>query len=278
MKGNQKIYKKNRTVIGIVCIALAAVVVLLLNPVFSRAFSARTEIVRLRQDVAEGTKIEKSMLQIVEVGKYGLPENVITNIDDVVGQYAAADLFKDDYILPDKVIPQLTTAELMFAQLDGTRQAMSLSISDFANGMSGKLQGGDIISIIVTDSVAKTSTILPELKYVQVVSATTATGIDTDDYKNLDDDEDNLPASITVLVSETQAEILAKYNRENALHFALVCRRDNKNAEAFLKEQDKFLGITTTMISAEDDKKINDEEKGNTADNNNENKGEDSNG
>ncbi len=268
MKNSKKVYSKNRTLIGLICAILAILVVFALNPVFSKAFAARTTIVRVKSDINEGTKIEKSMLEIVEVGKYGLPENIITDIELVIGQYAATDLVADSYILPDNIIPQLTTAELMFGRLDGTRSAMSLTISNFANGLSGKLQGGDIISIIVTESDSKESRIPEELKYVQVVSATTATGIDTDDHKNLADEEEKLPTTITVLVSDVQAELLAEYNNKNGLHFTLVCRRDNKLAEEFLKAQDEVLGITTTIISPDEeetktDNSSNDENKDN---------------
>ena len=62
----------------------------------------------------------------------------------------------------------------MLATLNGSKVAVSVTIDTFAAGLSGKLQNGDIISLIVVDKNAGTSAILGELKYMKVITTTTA--------------------------------------------------------------------------------------------------------
>lgn len=85
-----------------------------------------------------------------------------------------------DYILTENVSVSLLAENAYLYNLDGTQQAMSLTIPSLANGLSGKLQSGDIISIIASDFRRTGETVIPpELKYVEVISVTTKTGEDS---------------------------------------------------------------------------------------------------
>ena len=48
-------------------------------------------------------------------------------------------------------------------------------------------------------------------------------------------------ATVTLLVTPGQAELLAQYNSVTSLHFALVYRGDKDKADAFIKAQDDYL-------------------------------------
>ena len=50
-------------------------------------------------------------------------------------------------------------------------------MDSLAAGLSGKLQAGDIITLIITDKNGETK-IPPELKYVKVITTTTQDGVD----------------------------------------------------------------------------------------------------
>ena len=80
------------------------------------------------------------------------------------------------------------------ANLDGTKQAISVTIKSFATGLSGKLQSGDIVSVIVADYPEDGETTIPaELQYVEIISVTASTGYDanTGEAKG---DEKELPS------------------------------------------------------------------------------------
>ncbi|WP_432409207.1 RcpC/CpaB family pilus assembly protein [Wukongibacter sp. M2B1] len=55
----------------------------------------------------------------------------------------------------------------------GDRRAIAVTLRNFASGLSGKLQNGDIVSVYVADYGDKKETLSPiELKYVEVLAVT----------------------------------------------------------------------------------------------------------
>ena len=58
---------KNRTIIGIVCMILAVAMTFAIAPVVNRLTSDTTTVVRLKQEVARGTKITEDQVETVKV-------------------------------------------------------------------------------------------------------------------------------------------------------------------------------------------------------------------
>ena len=131
---------RNRTVIGVLCILLALIICFGVTPLFSRSASEKTEIVRVTKDIKEGDEITAEMVQTVEVGAYNLPQNLMTDKKEVVGKYATADLAAGDYILSSKLSAVPAAENAYLYNLDGKKQAISVTIKSFATGLSGKLE------------------------------------------------------------------------------------------------------------------------------------------
>ena len=72
---------KNRTVIGVICILLALIICFAVTPLFNKAISDKTEIVRVVKPVKIGEEITADKVSVVEVGAYNLPEDVVRNLD-----------------------------------------------------------------------------------------------------------------------------------------------------------------------------------------------------
>ena len=140
---------KNRTVIRIICMVLAAAVTFGVAPLVNRLTSDTTTVIRVSADVKQGSQITDAQVETAEVKADTLPTGVITQKAQVVVKYAAS---------------------------NGSKVAVSITIDTFAAGLSGKLQNGDIISVIVTDKDAGKTSIPAELKYVKVITTTTAGG------------------------------------------------------------------------------------------------------
>ena len=138
---------RNRTVIGVLCILLALIICFGVTPLFSRSASEKTEIVRVTKDIKEGDEITAEMVQTVEVGAYNLPQNLMTDKKEVVGKYATADLAAGDYILSSKLSAVPAAENAYLYNLDGTKQAISVTIKSFAVGLSGKLESGDTVTM-----------------------------------------------------------------------------------------------------------------------------------
>ena len=231
---------RNRTVIGVLCILMALIICFGVTPLFSRSASEKTEIVRVTKDIKEGDEITAEMVQTVEVGAYNLPQNLMTDKKEVVGKYATADLAAGDYILSSKLSAVPAAENAYLYNLDGTKQAISVTIKSFATGLSGKLESGDIVTVIVADYQGKGETAIPpELQYVEVISVTASSGYDANTGEVVDEKE--LPSTVTLLVTTEQAKVLAELEQDSELHLALVYRGTPENAAKFIAAQDALI-------------------------------------
>lgn len=237
---------KNRTVIGLGCIILSLILCFGLTPLLNSAVRAKTEIVRISDTVKKGEVITAAKLERVRVGAYNLPQGIVKSKAEAVGKYALAELQKGDYILTAKLSTAPLSEFQYLSELDGTKQAMSITIKTFAAGLSGKLEPGDIIALI---SAASGNTGIieapPELQYVKVLAVTLDTGTDKEyeTGKQKDGDEEKkLPATLTLLVNSEQAKVLAGLEQIGNLHAALVYRGAKKTADKFLAAQEKYFG------------------------------------
>lgn len=240
---------KNRTIIGIVCIVLALIVTFAVAPMVNKISDSRTDIVRMKKDVDQGHLISDDDIEIVTVGSHGLAIDTITKKEDVVGKFAACDLKVGDSLFPSKLSLTSDSADDVFHTLNGEKQAISITISTFAGGLSGKLENGDIISLIVFDNDTNEAFIPAGLTYVKVITTTTQSGFDKDEVTPNEDGTYELPTTVTLLVNPAQAQMLVEYENTGVIHADLVYRGDSKTAQKFLDAQDLYF----EMLEAEDE-------------------------
>lgn len=234
---------KNRTIIGIVCIVLALVVTFAVAPLVNKLSDSRTDIVRLKSDIVQGHMIQESDIEVVTVGSTGLPTNIITKKEAVVGKFAACDLKANTDLLQSMISDKSDSADDVFHTLDGKKQAISITISSFAGGLSGKLENGDIVSLVIFENETNEATIPGGLTYVKVITTTTAEGFDKDELTPNEDGTYELPTTLTLLVNPTQAKMLVEYENRGVIHADLVYRGDSKTAQKFLDAQDLYFEL-----------------------------------
>jgi pilus assembly protein CpaB len=234
---------KNRIVVGVLCIVLSLLICFGLTPLFNKGISQKTEIVRVTKEIKVGEIITQDKVKTVEVGGYNLPENIIRTKANAVGTYALADLSIGDYILNTKVSKTPSAENAYLYHLDGSKQAISITIKSFANGLSGKLQSGDIVSVIAPDYKKQGATVIPpELKYVEVISVTASNGYDANTgEQETSKDEKELPSTVTLLVTPEQGNLLASLESDGKTHLSLVYRGEESNVKKFLEMQSKVL-------------------------------------
>lgn len=234
---------KNRTVIGLIAIILSFAICFGITPLYNNALKSKTEVIKVTQNITKGEVITAEKISIAEIGGYNLPKSILKNKENVVGKYAKTDLYKDDYILNTKVSDNPITDDEYLLGLDGNKNAISITIKSLAAGLSGKLQTGDIISIIASDYGEFRETIIPvELQYVKVLAVTTSHGEDKQYYTDNENNQENeLPSTVTLLAYRTQAKLLAELEEKSRIHVSLVYRGSKENAQKFLDEQDKVI-------------------------------------
>lgn len=235
-------FLKNRTVLGVICIVAALLICFGITPLFNKSLANKAEVVRVTKQIKSGEKITADMVKTVEVGSFNLPENVARNPYAVIGKYAAADFMEGDYILTSKVEVEPAAENAYLYHLDGKKQAISISVKAFANGLSGKLKSGDIVSVIAPDYKKQgTTEILPELKYMEVIAVTAPSGNDANTEVQEEGEEKELPGTVTLLAAPEQSKLLAELEAEGKIHLSLVYRGERENAEKFVAAQDAIL-------------------------------------
>lgn len=156
----------------------------------------------------------------------------------------ASPMTKNEYALSTKISDVPSSENAYLYGLTGEKRAISVTIPSFAGGLSGKLISGDIVSIIACDYQEKGETVVPdELQYVEVIAVTDKAGHDeaVTEYKPDGEEETSLPATITLLVTPGQANILAQLEAEGEIHVALVYRGTPENCAKFIEAQAKIL-------------------------------------
>ena len=231
---------KNRTIIGIVCIVLALIVTFGVAPLVNKMADSRTDIVRMKKDVEQGHLISENDIEVVTVGGHGLADGTITKKEEVVGKFAACDLKVGDSLFSSKLSDKSDSADDVFHTLNGEKQAISITISSFAGGLSGKLENGDIISLIVYKNDTREAIIPAGLTYMKVITTTTQKGFDKDEVTPNEDGTYELPTTVTLLVNPEQAKLLVQYENTGVMHANLVYRGDSKEAQKFLDAQDRY--------------------------------------
>ena len=225
---------KNRTVIGVICMVVAVAITFLIAPLVNRLSTDSTEVIRLAQDVKQGVQITVDHLEVAKVKTDSIPDGTLNDPKEIIGKYASSMLYAGDYLTAAKLTGEANTASDVFASLDG------VTIDTFAAGLSGKLENGDIISMIVVNKDTGKATIPAALKYMKVITTTTAGGIDQDSIVKNEDGSYEIPSTVTLLANTEQAKLLAKYEADTTLTVALVYRGTAENAKKFLDKQDEY--------------------------------------
>lgn len=228
---------RNRTVLGILCIVVSLVICFGITPLYNKGLSQKETIVRVSRAVKEGEQLTRSVLKEVEVGSYNLPDNVFRSMEEVEGMYTTANLVVDDYILDTKVSAEPAAENKYLYSLTGEKQAISITIDSFAQGLSGKLESGDIVSVIAPNYQGRGETVTPaEPQYVEVIAVTAKSGYDANTGEETEEKE--LPSTVSLLVKPEQGRVLARLESEGEIHLSLVFRGEDSKARKFIEAQD----------------------------------------
>lgn len=242
---------KNKPLICVVCILLALVLNFGISPMITNNATKQVPFTRVAQgkEVPPNTRITDDMLETVNASQKDIPTGAVQNRSDIVNKYSTVKMVSGDWIFPSKLSVTPSGADSYLAKLDGKKVAISVSIKSFAAGLSGKLQTGDIISLDIADYGDMKQTIIPnDLQYVQLLAATTDTGTDNDRTtldknasKGSASTRDEMPSTLTVLVTPEQKKSIVDYDANGTIHVSLVYRGDSQTAQKFIDMQDKYL-------------------------------------
>ena len=211
---------QNKIVVGVICIVIAAILAFFFLPSISKSKSNTEKIYALKNAVAEGTKIEESMLVEKEVGSYGLPQSIIKDKDKIVGKYASCDITPDDLILSSKITDYAANQKLDKVMSQGN-MLVTVSLDSVASAVGNHLKSGDIISIVgyANDVVVA----YEELKALEVYSIENENAEKLEDVEN-NEEAEHLASTVTLIVNQVQAEKLIHAEYSGKVHAVFVKR------------------------------------------------------
>ena len=211
---------QNKIVIGVICIVIAAILAFFFIPSINKSKSNTERIYAFKKPVAEGTKIEESMLTEKEVGSYGLSQSIVKDKSKIVGKYAACDIMPDDLILSSKLSDYAANQELDKVMNNGN-VLVTVSLDSVASAVGNHLKSGDIISIVgyINDTVVS----YEELKALEVYSIENENAEKLEDVKN-DEEAEHLASTVTLIANQVQAEKLIQIEYSGKVHEVFVKR------------------------------------------------------
>ncbi|MCR6547196.1 Flp pilus assembly protein CpaB [Dehalobacterium formicoaceticum] len=220
---------KNRIFLSALCIIVAAAVSFVLLPRFYENKDATVMVLRAAEDIPAGTRIEDKHLVQAEVGKLGLPEDVINDKSQIVGKIAQTDIFKGDYFSPKKLGEYLADEKLDHIAKNNQR-LITISVPSIAAGLSSHLQSGDIVTVAVFitkasdgQSASPQVILYPELKGLEVYSVENArtqstTQVREQQAEGQSSSGDPVPKAVTLVATEAQATKLIEAEYTGKLH------------------------------------------------------------
>ncbi len=229
---------KSKLFIGILCIALAAVIAFFLLPQFYKSQSATVNVYRAGKDIPAGTVITNAMITTSEVGAYGLSSDVLRAEESVVGMVAYENLYAGDYLTGKRL---LTEEEYKAAEQENTlglTSGMSLITIEFPSssaGVAGVLRAGDTVDVYeffkqkseTGEEVSRTEVSMRGIYVFDVLNRSMQSLSDLDARKEALPDGDDTsfdmaPAFVVFRCTQQQILTLVRLERTDALHLALA--------------------------------------------------------
>lgn len=249
MKEKLRKLTKNKMVVGIFCIGTALVMSLVSMNMKAGGDSVKNVVVTTKE-IGVGDKITDEMIEYKKLS--GDTTGLITNKEDVLGKYANISMVKGDYITNEKLSVEAIYGSAYLENLDEDDRAISVSITSNAKGLSGKLESGDIVSVILSSTEneedRKDTYIPEELKYVEIISVSDTSGYDV----GSNEEAKKIGSTVTLLVREEQSLILANAEGLNDIHFQLVYRGNDERKQKLLEEQRRIIkGETLEEIESD---------------------------
>ncbi len=254
---------KSKIFWGCVSLAMAALLAFVVMPLVAAKNSEMVTVIAASRDIPEGAKIERTMLQQIEICKVDLPQNAIIDTENALGKYTKVTILAGDMLTTAKVGETYFEDTYLYDLPEG-KMAMSVDLADLAQSVSGKIRGGDVVRIYAvleqnneaSSADDYSAELVDELQYVEVLAVTNNNVQDIRGSESQETDEANTKdsktiATVTLLVNHQQARVLAGLNENATLYAALIVRGDNGRKETLLECMDNYLESLENNENAE---------------------------
>ena len=223
---------KKRFLISFICLIVSVLLTIQLMKMTEKT-KETVHVIRVNSKIERGTQIKEDILKTVEVGSYGVQQDIISSKEQVIGKFAAADLYPEDNLTNEKFteIDILSDSFVIKTQMD-RKTAVSVALKGISSSLSGKLKKGDVVSVYVyvqdnthgfDQGYVKS---YPELQYLEIAAITNSKAVDVIYNAEYEDDKSSkstsgdaaIPASVTFIADERQAIKLIEAENIGNIH------------------------------------------------------------
>lgn len=254
-----KLRLKSRGFLGGCCVLAALLLAFVVTPLMAAERDATVGVVTLAADVPLGQRITPDLLIVKQMGLHGLPAGALTDPAAAEGRYLTIPLLEGDILTQRRLQEGYPTDTPELLNL-GDRMALSVSLADLSQSVSGRLRAGDLIQLfaVLNNKGAATdastpenysAAVIPELQAVEVLLVTDRASGHVEGGQS----EENLLATVVLSVDQRQAAALAGLNTNATLHAALLCRGDpEKKAALLLAQEERLASMDQSPAPAEE--------------------------
>ncbi len=203
--------KKIMVLLGSVLIII--ILAIFLWPHFKQGYAGQTvDVVRLAENISEGTIITTGMIQVKEFPAAYLSDDKLLTKEEAIGQYAAADLFKGDILTASKIVS--SDKQVFYEQ----NNLIAITLPTLSSSVAAKIQPGDHVNIYgypkdnAQAGIILRSELLQNMEIAHIVSSDAQ-----------DAGEGIAPASVVLKVTSTeQAQELVKFEYTAQIHLERI--------------------------------------------------------
>lgn len=170
-----------------------------------------TPILVAARDIQFGQSVEETHVKVVHWPTENLPENVITDMELVIGKVANQKIVPGEPLLEGRIVEKLAGSKLS-ALIAPDKRAITVRVNDVA-GVAGFLLPGNRVDVLGTRMVNKRAVTKPVLQNVKVLAI--------DQRSGRDKDEPVVVRAVTLEADLDESMILVRATSEGTVQLVL---------------------------------------------------------
>lgn len=224
-------YLTSRLFLTIVFLVISAVIAFGVMPALYSNQSAVRQMPRVKEPIKAGERIGDQQIELVDVGSYNLPSTALVYKEDIIDKYARAALVPGDFLFQEKLSDHQVNSTLDKVQSEGQR-LLTITPKSSAAALSSHLLPGDVIGIATIQEVRNTIGTVTEIAYPDDLARLTVYAVESSQGNELKSSEEDvqlasssasqqgdlIPKTITLIVTDTQAQMLLQAEYGGGIH------------------------------------------------------------
>lgn len=110
-------------------------------------------------EIKENTEIKSDMVKIINIAESAVTPNVVTKLEEVVGNIATRDIYTGEQIILQEVAKPGESKQKLSYMIEAGQRAVSVKV-DEVSGISGLIEPGNKVDVVVVYDESSTSEII----------------------------------------------------------------------------------------------------------------------